>query len=196
MSYTIEQELKALLTQDEFSRLLDHFQLSQGQALIQTNTYYDSPDQVLKKAKAALRLRNFSNRSEWTLKIQQGDHRSLELTQEQAYPQLPAPTSLTQEDLTDKEILYQVEALVGQDTFHFEAFLTLKTQRWQVVTPEGEYALDISHYGPFCDYELELECQDLREGQAAFSHLLAQYDIPFRPADKKISRALSALKGQ
>ncbi|MBD3949232.1 CYTH domain-containing protein [Tuanshanicoccus lijuaniae] len=194
MSYSIEQEIKSLLTQEEFYHVLDYFDLGATDYQSQHNTYFDSDNQVLKHHQAALRLRNFQTTSEWTYKQKQDTHRSLELTYTQSYPQLPVPESILVQQVADDVIRDQLEQLMPLNTV-LTAYLSIKTHRWTVKTPYGEYAIDQTFYGNTSDYEIELETDDLPTAMAAFKELLATLSIPYRAADKKIARALKHLAG-
>lgn len=189
MAYSLETELKTLLSHHDFLKLFDHFQLLEGQQIIQTNTYYDTPCQVLKSHRAALRLRNFTTQSEWTLKIVRNQFTSLELTQSNPAPILPPPPYLSLSDLTDPLILEELQRLLPRGQSSLVHQTGFKTHRWIIHRPEGEYALDFCQYGQHHDYELELEVNHLQEGQVAFHQLLQDLNIPFLPADKKIARA-------
>ncbi|MBK0347611.1 CYTH domain-containing protein [Aerococcaceae bacterium zg-ZJ1578] len=192
MSYSIEQEIKSLLTQEEFYQILNYFQLAATDYQSQQNTYYDTENQLLKQHHAALRLRNFSMTSEWTFKQKHDTHRSLELTYAQNYLQLPAPASIAVHQVEDAVIRDQLEQLMPADT-ELYSFLTIKTNRWIVKVPYGEYAIDQTFYGDSMDFEIELETDDLTTAMAEFNTLLEALAIPFRVADKKIARALRYL---
>lgn len=193
MSYSIEQEIKAMLTANEFNRLLSHFELSMDQYHTQQNNYYDSADQKLNQAKAALRLRNFSTHSEWTFKQKQDQHRSLELTQSQNFPIIPVPETMTINMLQDPVIKDQLSYLFDEKD-RIDLFLQIKTDRFTFHNEIGEWAIDRSYYGDTVDYEIEIETNDLAQAKTAFQDLLNSLAIDYRPADKKIARALSYLK--
>lgn len=193
MSYSIEQEIKAMLTANEFTKLLSHFELAFDQYQTQQNNYYDSADQKLKKAQAALRLRNFNTHSEWTFKQKQDQHRSLELTENHSYPILPVPQTITLDQLHDPVIKDQLRYLFKDDDT-LELFLQIKTDRYLYHNEYGEWAIDRTYYGDTIDYEIELETHDLEPAKVAFENLLTSLAIDFRPADKKIARALHYLK--
>lgn len=193
MSYSIEQEIKAMLTANEFTKLLSHYELAFDQYQTQHNNYYDSADQKLKKAQAALRLRNFNTRSEWTFKQKQDQHRSLELSETNSYPVLPVPQTITLDQLHDPVIKDQLRYLFKDDDT-LELFLQIKTDRYLYHNEYGEWAIDRTYYGDTVDYEIELETHDLEPAKVAFDNLLTALAIDFRPADKKIARALHYLK--
>ncbi|WIK67303.1 CYTH domain-containing protein [Globicatella sanguinis] len=70
----------------------------------------------------------------------------------------------------------------------------IKTDRYLYQNEYGEWAIDRTYYGDTVDYEIELETHDLEPAKVAFENLLTALAIDFRPADKKIARALHYLK--
>lgn len=192
MNYSIEQEIKSMLTFEEFASLLDYFNLSENDFVPQQNSYYDTKSQLLKQAKAAYRLRNFSTTSEWTFKQQQDQFRSLELTTSQTYPIMPVPTQLTLADIEDMVIHDQLSYLISKQD-ELQLFLQIKTERFSIANAFGELAIDRTYYGNFIDYEIELETSSIEEGHHYLMEVLGTLDIPFRPAEKKIKRALTYL---
>lgn len=189
MSHNIETELKVLLSKEEFERLAHHFNLSSEPTIIQRNTYYDTNDLSLKLANTALRLRNFAASSEWTIKQRQDAFRSLELNQTNALPILPVPSEITKTDIHSQDLLsflssHQIDLTALKQTYD------IMTERWNVVSEVGEYALDRSHFLDTTDYELEFETEDLELAQQTFKKLLEQLNISYQPAPTKISRAV------
>lgn len=188
MNQSVEIELKAMLTKDEFERLLRYFEQENTCPIVQRNTYYDTPNQILKMHRVALRLRNFADRSEWTIKQAQSDVASLELNQMQhfAYQTVPDVPDIREQTLIDFLQKHQIELNQLRPT------LTLQTERWIIQCDCGEFCLDRTTYFNITDYEIELETTQLEQAQAAFQTLLAQHQIPYRHADKKIARAFKS----
>lgn len=189
MSHNIETELKVLLSKEQFESLASHFNLPPEPSIVQRNTYYDTADLNLKLADTALRLRNFATSSEWTIKQRQDAFRSLELNQINAQPVLPVPTEITSSHIHSQDLLnflssHQIELPALNQTHD------ILTERWNMMTEVGEYALDRSHYLDTTDYELEFETEQLELAQQTFKALLKQLDISYRPAPTKISRAV------
>lgn len=189
----IETEAKVLLTLEQFTQLKQHFNVNDESFLYQENTYYDTVNNTLKDLRSAFRLRNFKNSSEWTLKQSLNQYDALEINQSNNQPIHPAPLTLEQQWV-------HLEALNNFFNDHHIDLSTLhrtyqiETYRYWVMTPHGEIALDKSHYANITDYEIELEMTNLEEGLVFFNQLLEQFNIPNKPAPKKIARVAQATK--
>ena len=192
MGYQIEQEIKSMLSPAHFITLLGHFKLDESDGKIQTNTYYDTPEKAFKIIGAALRLRTHQTNSEWTFKLKQSTFKSLELTRRLDYPVVSAPESITLDEIGDPVIGDQVKDFIASDEPLLKT-VSFQTKRWSIDLPLGEIALDATCFSHGVDYEIELETFDLERGKAYLSELFNTYHIPFRPADKKIARALTLL---
>lgn len=189
MTFELEQELKVLLTQQQFETLLQHWQLDSTQpSLRQHNTYYDTHDQLLKAADAALRLRNFPESSVWTIKHRQNAFQSLEYHQYNSVPLSP-PSTLSNKVVQEMSLL-DFLTKHGIDINQLKKTYDIQTQRWLIATDFGEFALDVSQYGNKFDYELELETEQLDTAMIAFKSFLDSFGIDMRQADTKLSRAV------
>ena len=70
-------EFKTTLTKTDFLAILNQFDFEPG--FSQMNTYYDTPTGAVKKAGLGLRIRQFKDRAEQTLKVpNKNQHRDLE----------------------------------------------------------------------------------------------------------------------
>lgn len=192
MSYSIEQEIKFLLDREGFEQLLAYYQLAFTDYHTQQNTYYDTQSQHLKNENAALRLRNFSNKSEWTYKQKKDHHRSLELNDQYPYPILPAPSNLTLKEIQDPVIHDQLASIISPKEI-LSSFLTLKTDRWIIKVAQGEIALDRTYYSNTVDYEIECETDDIASAHQYLTSLMNELSINYQNADKKIARAIKYL---
>ena len=63
----LEIEYKTLLNKQEYQSLLSLF--TDTPLVIQTNHYIDTPDQLIRSQKMALRVRTFKDAAELTLKV-------------------------------------------------------------------------------------------------------------------------------
>ena len=63
----LEIEYKTLLDKEEYQSLLPLF--ADTELVVQTNHYIDTPDQLIRKEKMALRVRTFTDQAELTLKV-------------------------------------------------------------------------------------------------------------------------------
>ena len=80
----IEQEVKIALEAESFARLKSGLGLDGVAPRQQVNHYYDSDQSALKAARAALRLRQYDQVSEWTFKQALDQFQALEITQTNA----------------------------------------------------------------------------------------------------------------
>lgn len=187
MSKIIEQEYKTLISQDQYKEikafLKDNYPT---QTIIQHNAYYDRPDQALKEAKAAFRLRNFSNSSEWTLKQARTELESLEISQANPSP-LEVKTEIPAQAIQETAILqfFQDHAIKLED---LRLTYQMLTKRLVVQLDQAEICLDLTQFGNFEDYELELEFSS-DSGAKIWNNLLKQFRIRPQVPQKKIARA-------
>ncbi|WP_273478171.1 CYTH domain-containing protein [Ignavigranum ruoffiae] len=186
MTKNIEQEYKTMLRKDEFERLIDQLGFEPRSALIQSNYYYDTPDHQLAKINAALRLRVFKDRSEWTIKQLISELRSIEITQEQgpvdSISSAINPTWFTDADLI--KFIHNHQIPIEQLQLHYQ----MSTHRYLYPVPGATFCLDHSFFPQTEDYELECELEDLDQANVWFD-FLDQYQLEYKPAAKKLSRA-------
>lgn len=193
MTFELEQELKVLLSKEQFDSLLNHWQLDPSKpSLKQHNTYYDTHDQKLKASDAALRLRNFSNSSVWTIKHRQNAFQSFEYHQANPSPLSP-PNILSADSIQEASLLnfLNTQNIALHD---LKQTYDIQTDRWLIATDLGEFALDVSQYGEITDYELEFETHQLAAAQVAFKEFLASFGIKMQQAETKLSRAAQYFK--
>lgn len=190
MSQSLEVEYKTLLDATAYERLRQYFNLTASDFITQTNLYFDTPDGQLKAKRFGLRVRYFEHDGEATLKTPQKVG-LLETTD-------PLSADEISEILTTREFPQHAQHVLatlqshGIQTTKLQLIAQLKTRRAEFKIPEGKLALDESWYGEQHDYELELEVQDTGTSQAAFSAFLTRFDVPYRPAENKIVRAVNA----
>lgn len=189
MEKEIEIEFKNMLTKDEFQQLLTTY-FPDTPAFSQTNCYFDTLDNALKKKAMGLRLRKRQGKNECTLKV---------------------PTSNTNafqeitDSLTEKEIntlIKEERVPLGRDVANYLesigisvtdlkmiGFLTTY-RREKKLNNECLLVLDESHFGKIIDYELEMEVTDLKKGELFFNDFLIKEGIKRHPASKKIARMI------
>lgn len=193
MSQQIEIEFKNLLTKEQYETLLAAFNVQPHQIIRQMNHYFDTPEEHLKQRASGLRIREFPQEIECTLKEASGEHAHLEttdaLTAEHANEMLaggvvPAPNVFTR--------LQQLAI----PTEHLTLTGTLTTDRVEIDYNGGLLVLDHSFYLQCDDYEVEYETNDESFGKNIFAELLQQFNIAPQPAPKKLARFMYALKQQ
>lgn len=187
----IEKEFKNLITKENYEEILNDYQKILTTSITQTNSYYDYQG-ILKSHHIALRIRTIEGQStgEITLKIPQDTYEVLEITETLPIDMLQSFNA--QKEFTLPEKIYK--ALVSQKIHLKNAQQTaqLTTHRKQGPLSANELlVLDESHYNGHCDYEIEMEVNDLQQGERVFNQFLHQYGIKRQQADSKIKRALS-----
>ncbi|EGA90294.1 putative cytoplasmic protein [Planococcus donghaensis MPA1U2] len=188
MTKELEIEFKNMLTQQEYSRLLEDFAEFHNGPITQHNHYFDTADFQLKKQLSALRIRHKNERFECTLKTPAPvGHYEItdQLTKEQAQRML----ALTSFDATEV-----AEALQTLDVSPAQLNLigTLTTHRVEFDFLDGLLVIDHSEYNGHEDFELEFEVSDEEIGRHQFSNFLKEQEIPERPAHKKIARFMNS----
>ncbi|MEW4192347.1 CYTH domain-containing protein [Bacillus altitudinis] len=181
MAQEIEIELKQLLMKEEFEQLKEYFQLKDEDFHTQTNYYFDTPQFDIKSKFAALRMREKGG--QWVLTLKEPHEIGLLETHQTIDP----PASLEHFHLLEGEVADRLVHLhIQKDQIVY--FGSLETSRAEKMIKEGLIVLDHSRYLTVEDYELEFEVSDLDIGQAAFTALLQQFQIPPRHTKNKVVR--------
>lgn len=181
MAQEIEIELKQLLMKEEFEQLKQHFQLKDSDFHTQTNYYFDTSQFDIKSKFAALRMRE--KNGQWVLTLKEPHEIGLLETHQTIAP----PSNLDDFQLPKGEVADRLDHLnIQKDQIVY--FGSLETSRAEKMIKEGLIVLDHSRYLTVEDYELEFEVSDLEIGQAAFSALLQQFQIPVRNTKNKVVR--------
>ena len=191
MTKELEIEYKNMLTETEYKKLLRHYGLERENARVQINHYFDTSDGRLRKKRCALRIRQTDGRAECTLKTPapDGNYETTDrLSEEQA------AAMLNGERFDSPEVEAALKSL-GIDPGELQPFGTLTTRRLEVPAQEDLLVFDHSEYGAQEDYEFEFETSEAEAGKKRFDEFLRDHQIPVRPADKKIARLVSSLKG-
>ena len=180
----LEIEFKNMLTKGEYVRLFQFFKLGKEAIFTQENHYFDTADFLLKKNRAALRIREKNRKYELTLKqpYKEGLLETNELLSAQE-----AEQALSDNILPNGTIRKLIEEM-GIPFAQLEYFGSLVTKRAEINDSNGLFVLDNSTYLSTEDYELEYEVENLQHGQAFFKQFLAQHDIPIRETKNKVHR--------
>ncbi|KRN04509.1 CYTH domain-containing protein [Holzapfeliella floricola] len=190
MSETIETELKLMLTQKQFNQLLSAYTLKK--TIRQTNYYFDSKEACLKNANCGLRIRQFKNTGEQTLKVP-----------------LPNNTTHSLREITDPLPLTKIQKMLSKNTVTFpgkvgeylenhfkdESFYQLTqahTHRYLLNGPKNiELTLDQTDYlDETRDYELEIETDRLKDAKETMEFLKETFNLTSTiPQKNKVARA-------
>lgn len=177
----LEIEYKTMLDKEEYQSLLPLF--ADTELVVQTNHYIDTPDQLIRKEKMALRVRTFTDQAELTLKVPEdvghfeynqdlNPEETKEILQHQQFP-----------DGEIKNLLISKEIPVE----HLAVWGSLTTERFEKETDAGLVALDHSLYLDTEDYELEIEVETA-EQEENFHQFIKEHGIVYKAAKNKIAR--------
>ena len=193
MTQHIEIEFKNILTKAQYEELLQAFSIQPDQIIRQVNHYFDTSSNHLKQLQSALRIREFGETIECTLKEKTSEHQHLEttdyITREQA-DQMLAGKRIALPTVNERLALFDIP----MNTLH--CYGTLTTDRVEIPYEGGLLVFDHSFYLHCDDYEVEYETNDEKIGKIIFSSFLAKHSIEPQPAQKKIVRFMTALNNQ
>ena len=191
MTQQLEIEFKNLLTKQQYEHLLQEFSIQENAIHRQTNHYFDTPSQAIKKRQSGLRIRQIDNYYECTLKEKSAEHTHVEttdvLTAEQAQQMLEGQGFYAQE-VAKKLALYHIPLN------ELAVFGSLTTDRVEIPYKDGLLVFDHSFYLQCDDYEVEYESKDATKGNVIFNDFLQQYHIEKKVTEKKIARFMKALQ--
>lgn len=182
----LEIEYKTMLDMDEYQSLLQLF--TDTQEVVQTNHYIDTPDQLIRKEKMALRVRTFTDQAELTLKVPEAVGH---FEYNQTLSQKETEAILQHQQFPDGEIknlLILKEIPVEQ----LAVWGSLTTERFEKETNSGLVALDHSIYLDTEDYELEIEVETA-EQEEKFHKFIQDHGIVYKAAKNKIARLAERL---
>lgn len=188
MTEQIEIEYKTLLSKNQYTQLIAHYQLTAQDFKTQVNHYFDTPDQQLRSLGFGLRVRTTAVYDELTLKtpVENGLLETTDqLTNAETAEILHSGNILRTGAVVKRLLAASIEPMA------IVPLATLTTKRAEFSIPEGLLAIDHSWYGEKEDFELELEVSDPIEGKRAFLTLLDTFNIHYQPAKNKIERAMS-----
>lgn len=191
MTQQLEIEFKNLLTKQQYEHLLQEFSIQENAIHRQTNHYFDTPSQAIKKRQSGLRIRQIDNYYECTLKEKSAENTHIEttdvLTAEQAQQMLEGQGFYAQE-VAKKLTLYHIPLN------ELAVFGSLTTDRIEIPYKDGLLVFDHSFYLQCDDYEVEYESKDATKGNVIFNDFLQQYHIEKKVTEKKIARFMKALQ--
>lgn len=190
MSITTETELKTMLSETVATQILATYAFAPS--FTQTNTYFDTPDDALKNASSALRIRNFTDHAEQTLKVRAAgaERKITEFTD-------PLTTDDAQKLLDENRIapggtVYTQLSKLAVPVAKLRAFATITTERHQCQLSEGLLVIDHSHFHDgTSDWELEIEYHNRAAATTRLAQLQAQFGFQLVHSENKIARAIA-----
>lgn len=189
MTQMLEIEYKSMLTKQEYEIFIAHYQLTDKDFRVQTNIYFDTVDEQLKKQNCGLRIRFVGHQAEYTLKTPAEKGR-LETTD--TFITEEAEAFIFEKRLPRSGAVFQKLSDLNIDPASLIQTGKLTTKRAEFPIEEGLLAIDESWGDNLHDFELELEVGDASVGKIAFINFLKRFSLPYRPAKNKIQRMLEA----
>lgn len=181
MDIHTEIEFKSMLTKEEYERIVATFPFT---TYHQKNEYLDTLDNQFSKQKKGCRIRTKDGTFELTIKTpltqDETEERNWSLTEEQ-YQQFQKTRDLS-----------YIDSLFSQPLITIG---TVETTRSETSYKSGVLMVDHSIYEYHEDYEVEFEVTDSKQGKADFEHFLNEFELPYRPAEKKLVRMKTSGKG-
>lgn len=188
MSEEIEIEYKAMLHKKQFDAILAAYPFP-NEPVVQTNHYFETDDFALKKANAALRIREIKGAYVVTLKQAKTDH------------VLETHDTITSEMFTawtEGKIAFPpaigkalAKLSIHAADLHYAGALT--TKRYTFEKDNVHYCLDESHYAGITDYELEIEESTYGSAVDIFQKIIATFGIEEVVSETKIARFFEAI---
>ncbi|MBQ1879364.1 MAG: CYTH domain-containing protein [Bacilli bacterium] len=189
MSNAIEIEAKALITQDEYRKIVKVF--PECRRYSQTNYYIDNDERILAKEGIALRIREKNGKYVLTLKtpLSQGLLEKNESIDEEAFKAFLEKGEFPNVD----EVRFLT--MLDIDVSSLKILTSLTTDRVDVNYKDGLLSIDRNFYSGKTDYEIEFEYNSMDAAERILADLLREHDIPFHiNKTPKVRRALKALE--
>lgn len=184
MAIEREIEFKQLLDERTYNDMKSNY-FPNSNPFTQINYYIDTPDFQIMQHKMALRIRvKDDKQNEMTLKVPdkvgltEYNHATTFMLQQD----VSLPESVVPNDIAD--VLHQR----GIDLSQLIILGSLTTHRLETAIADGLLVLDHSEYLETEDFELEFEVADYDAGYAAFTKILATYELQHQAPLNKVQR--------
>lgn len=182
-----EIEFKKIVPRDVFKALMARFGVTAADAVVQVNSYFDTPDLALSRRGMALRVREKGGTLGATLKVGgRGCANEYEL-------ETLTPAEFRRLKRRGVEMPEWAALLerAGVDPAQVRYRCKLSTRRIVVKWRGGEICLDDNRYGRRRDYELEYEVTQARQGRRRFLALMKEFKL--QPDPHPVSKSRRAL---
>lgn len=185
MPSQIEIEIKSLLTESSYLKLLKYFYKNMNDSYIQINYYIDTPNLDILKNKDGLRIRK-KNKYELTFKTPNIEG-LIEVNQDINFDDF---NNFKENNIfPDGEIKNYIESKYNVSTL--KILSTLTTYRIDIEYKNGLISIDKNIYNNNLDYELEYETNSYQNGLEILKELFKELDIEFKENKKsKLVRAM------
>ena len=191
MSTNIEIENKALISKDEYQKLINYYSKYNCTYIEQTNYYIDTINKDLIRLGLSLRIRNIANDYELTLKqkLKEGLLEINQVIKKQDFDLFEEKNILPNGEILEIILKHQIEIN------KLQILASLATSRLELKLKEGLLAIDKNMYNSNTDYEIELESTSLEEGDKSLKQILNNLGIEYIPNSiSKQKRALNSIK--
>ncbi|KRM55519.1 CYTH domain-containing protein [Lacticaseibacillus sharpeae] len=188
MPVNTEKEFKCLINADQAGAITTAYAFNAPYT--QTNTYFDTAKRALAASRCALRIRQFADHGEQTIKVLANavPRKILEYTD--------PLTTMQASELADAgkilapgTVASQLHVL-GIDLDAVKPFARATTTRSEYPFAAGLLVVDHTQYPDgYCDWELEMEYSDFEPANAFFTNLEEQFHIQPSKVTSKIVRA-------
>lgn len=180
MINNIEIEYKLLVSKENFEKLSNLYQ--NKQFIKQTNTYYDTPNNDLRKKHCAMRIREKDGKFMITLKVPTiRGHEEFE-----CYVSENTANAINQSEV--RKVLNELN--ISQDII---VLGECTTYRAVVETDKAELCFDINEYNQITDYEIEYEQTCDHDGVTEFNKILSRVGLVYtQNCASKIKRTLDS----
>lgn len=191
MATNIEIEAKALISKEDYQKVLTYYKADRYKRIKQTNYYIDTNDFALKKMGIGLRIRE---KDDFVLSLKAPMAEGLleqnekitwkqyeEFRENGIFPKCPIKDFLMMLDIIPDDLKIQT---------------SLITERIEIPeTDSGLFSIDKNSYNGLIDYELELEGTSLEKAKEALKNMCDNAKITYiENLKNKQSRALETLK--
>ena len=195
MNQHLEIEFKNMLTEADYTKLLEaEFAADDQHKITQSNYYFDTKDHLLKKQNSALRIRKTPSFNEMTLKVPSQGF-LLETNISLSDNECSAILDANHIKLSDISSDINIDDLNPNSLFYL--FNQFETIRYEKEVDGHLLVLDQTTFqNGFVDFELEVESSSPEAGLVFFNSILAKYAILEEKALPKIARAQRNIIGE
>ena len=175
MGTSIEIEVKALIKEGNYQKLIKYFDGKAEEKYSQTNYYIDSCSRELKRCGIALRIRELDGKIELTLKTPLSEgllEKSQLLTKEEF-------ESFKKDKVFPVGEINRLLTMLGIEIGELFIITSLTTERINIKNNDYHISLDKNTYSNVVDYELEVEYNSLSGAEEELEKILADNNIKY-----------------
>ncbi|WDF82019.1 CYTH domain-containing protein [Lacticaseibacillus pabuli] len=196
MSIETERELKSLITQTQAQQISQAYPFAAP--FEQTNVYFDTVDNAVREAGAALRIRRFSTYAELTLKLRQIKEKARTITEFTDRLDTRVADELIKADrLPETGTVADELTKLGVARLELRKFAQMTTRRRECELPGCKLVLDDNYYMDGSrDWEAEIEYTEAGAATELMTALSTEFHIEGRRGSNKIARATAHMPHQ